>query len=452
MLSRDLYRKQFANIADVKVHDIYGVSWDKSSSPTLTRTDSAVGMTANIGIDEQVVQNDFDSTPLFGSIRKVTDDYGNIHVRFPKLYIKKTDDPWYRGVSLTKRPGFYLPWHFWDFENNRELPYIDIGAYNANLSDDGFRLESRSGQYPLMNKNIVNFRGYAQANNTGGLAGYQQLDIHAVDMLRTLMFIEFSTLDIQSVMQGYTAGQYTATHLATVTEETANIIIVANAHAALYRVGQAISIGTSLGGNQICYNRTITAIDDYDVDNKAISFDGTAVNITAGNILYNSGWKSGACDNVVASSGVLTANDGKYPCMYRGIENPFGNMWQFVDGVNINEYQAWVCKNAASYDSNVFASPYEQLNYLNHNADGYVKTMGYDSNLPFAEFPTAITGSSTPTQYYSDYYYRAAGQRIARFGGNWFNGSNAGLSLWLLYDASSNTYLTLGGRLLKKPL
>lgn len=451
-LQRDLYRKQFANIADVKVHDIYGASWDKGELPDLTRTDKAVGLTANVGIDAQVVQNDFDNTPLFGSIREVEDAYGNKFMRIPKLYIKKTDGvsskTW--QVSLTKRPGFYLPWCFWDFANSRELPYFDYGKYQANLSDDGTKLESKTGKYPLMNKNIVDFRGYANANNTGGLLGYQQLDIHAVDVLRTLAFIEFATLDIQAIMQGYTAGQYTATHLATVTDENANRIIVANDHAALYRVGQAISIGTSQGGNQICFNRTITAIEDYDVNNKAISFDGEAVTVTAGNMLYNSGWKSGACDDVVASSGVLTANDGTYPCMYRGIENPFGNMWQFIDGVNITDYQAWVCKDSRQYASNVFASPYEQLGYINHNANGYAQTMGWDENYPFAEFPTAINAS---LKYYKDYYYQNTGQRIARFGGSWYNGSSAGFSCWYLnYSSSSTPSLSLGGRLLKKPL
>jgi hypothetical protein len=249
-------------------------------------------------------------------------------------------------------------------------------------------------------------------------------------------------------MKGYTEGQYTETHLATATEENAKRIIVANAHAALYRVGQAISIGTSRGGNEICFDRTITAIEDYGVDNKAISFDGDAVTITTGNMLYNSGWKSGACDNIAASSGVLTANDGKYPCMYRGIENPFG-MWQLVDGVNITDNQAWVCKDARQYASNAFASPYEQLGYINHNANGYVQTMGWDATYPFAEFPTAINAS---LKYYKDYYYQSTGQRIARFGGDWLSWSSAGLSYWSLSASSSFASLIVGGRLLKKPL
>ena len=52
---------------------IYGVSWDKSSNPTLTRTDSAVGFIANAGVDDETVQNDFDKTQIFGEIHDVED-------------------------------------------------------------------------------------------------------------------------------------------------------------------------------------------------------------------------------------------------------------------------------------------------------------------------------------------------------------------------------------------
>jgi hypothetical protein len=38
---------------------IYGVSWDKGETPDLTRTDDAVGMVANIGIDDEIVTNRF---------------------------------------------------------------------------------------------------------------------------------------------------------------------------------------------------------------------------------------------------------------------------------------------------------------------------------------------------------------------------------------------------------
>jgi hypothetical protein len=426
---------------------IYGASWDKSPSHVLARTDNSVGKVANIGIDSEVVDNDFDNAAIFRDIHEVTDEYGNVFIRIPKLYIRKTNSTNLKKwqISTKKFSGFYLPWCFWDFDKNKELPYVDIGRYKASLSADN-RLESKPGVFPLRKRNIVQFRDYAQANGPG----YQQLDIHAYDLLQTLFYVEFATLNSQSIMQGYSTGQYSESHKAVVSEMSTNRIIIINAQADLYRVGQYISIGTSLGGDQVAVDREIISIDVYNEANKAIIFDGDSVDINIDNIIYNSTWKNGFSANIAASSGCIIANDGKYPHAYRKIESIYADMWQFVDGVNINDNQAWVCNNAAQYASNAFANPYEQLNYINANTNGYVKEMGFDELHPFAEFPISLGGDAQT--YYSDYYYQAALQRIARVGGYWYSGGTAGLSYWNLYNVSSNAYLDVGGRLLKKPL
>jgi len=428
---------------------IYGVSWDKGSSPALTRTDAAVGMAANAGVDMGAVVNNFDTAEIYRDISEATDALGNVFVRIPKFYIKKTDSANLKTWQISKKmfAGAYLPWCFWDFTNSRELLYLDVGKYNASLSGAN-KLESKSGTYPLINKNIVDYRTYAQANG----AGYQQLDLHTIDVLQTLFLVEFATLNSQTIMQGWTGGQYVATHLATVTEAGVNRIVVANANAALYAVGQPIGIGTSQGGNQICYGRNITAIDVYDGSNKAISFDGAAVNIALGNMLYNVGWKSGFSSGIVAKSGSIASNsDAKHPCIYRGIENPWGSVFQWVDGLNINNYQGWICKNPASYASNLFAAPYEQLGYVNPNADGYIKSVGWDAGYPFANIPDVSAGGASNT-YYSDYYYKNTGQIVARFGGSWSSGGSAGLFSWSLYSASSDASVVVTGRLLRRPL
>ena len=290
-------------------------------------------------------------------------------------------------------------------------------------------------------------RTMAQANG----AGYQQLDIHVMDLLQTLFIIEQGTIHSQSKVAGYTAGQYSATHTATVAETAVNRIIVATDTAALYEVGQTISIGTSLGGNQIFYGRTITAKTVIDASNTAIEFDGTAVNIAIGNIVYNTGIRSGFSANIAASVGSPASNSsGKQAFTWHGIENLFGSVYQFVDGININEGQAWACPNAASYASNLFTAPYEQLSYVNSEADGWLKEMGYDPAHPYAAFPVAVGGS--PTTYYGDYYYQSTGQCIARLGGSWAFGTAAGLFCWNLSYSSSHASLALGGRLVKKPL
>ncbi|MGI6352615.1 MAG: hypothetical protein ACOX6M_13100, partial [Armatimonadota bacterium] len=322
-------------------------------------------------------------------------------------------------------------------------------------------LESKPNTYPLVSgavpgksATIVAFRNYARANNVGGLRGYQQMDIHAYDVLSTLFYVEFATLHSQSIMYGFASGAYSDSHTATMSESDTNRVVVSNDTAANFRVGQAVSIGTSRGNLSVCYGRTVTAIEDYDVDNKALILDGEPVDIAAGNVVWNSGWRSGFSSQIAASSGSIGSNtDGKYPCAYRGIENPWGSVWQWVDGVNINDWQAWVCRDAAQYASNVFAHPYEQLSYINHDANGYPAEMGHDPNLPFAEFPVAIqTSGVSSAKYYCDYYYQSAGQRVARFGGSWDSGASAGLSYWNLNASAASAGVVLGGRLVRKPI
>lgn len=435
---------------DLVHSQIFGVSWNKGENPTLTRLNSGITREVNIGVDTQVVLNEFDTSSLFADWKEVTDSLGNVFIRIPKTYIKKVDEVGYKAWYASRKnfTGAYLPYCFWDFTNNKELDYIDVGKYKASLGD-GNKLESKAGTYPLINKTIVNFRTYAQNNG----AGYQQLDIHVVDLLRTLFIIEQATLHSQSKVAGYTSGQYTTTHLALITEAAVNRIVITNAQGALYEIGQAISIGTSQGGNQIFYGRTITnkEVNIPAAGQTAITFDGTAVNITTGNMLYNTGYKNGFSANIASGVGSINSNSsGKHSFVWHGIESLYGDVWQFVDGININENQAWVCKDASEYASNLFTAPYEQLSYVNSNANGYVKAMGFDENLPFAEFPIDVTGGSTT--YYSDYYYQNTWQRIALFGGGWLSGAYAGLFSWYLTGASSATDVDIGGRLLKKPL
>lgn len=429
---------------------IYGVSWDKSSVPTLTRTDDAVGMVAAAGVDMTPVTNDFDGAQIYSEITEVTDGYGNVFVRIPAFYIRKTS-----GATVTWQiskqshgADWYLPACFWDFTNSVALPYVDVGKYTAGF--DGTRMTSKANEYPMVSQNIVTMRSRAQANGPA----YQQLDIHVMDVLTTLFYVEFATLHSQSVMAGFTSGRYNAGDTAQATEAGANRVVVTNAVAALFEVGQSIGLGTTLLGNQIFAYRAITSKTVVDVSNTALDFDGAPVDVTTGNIVYSVGWRSGFSSGIAASSGSVGSNSSaRHPMMYRGVENLWGSVWQFVDGLNIFEsggiHKGWICRDAASYASNLFAAPYEELSYANSPTNGYTVEMGLDPDRPFASLPTNITGGGAAT-YYADYYWRSTGQRIALAGGTWDDGSYAGLSSWYLAYSSGNAYAPFGARLVRK--
>uniref|UniRef100_UPI00194E5F26 fibronectin type III domain-containing protein n=1 Tax=Levilactobacillus sp. 244-2 TaxID=2799569 RepID=UPI00194E5F26 len=146
--------------------NIYGVSWDGSSSGVLQRTDAAVGLKAGIN----GAQNDFDTRGPWGLMDKtVTDSYGNAFVRVPKFYIRKTQNKplstW--QVSLVKQgDDWYLPNCFYDFDTNKELDYVDVSRYEGSIASG--KLQSKTGATPTAYQTIVQLRSSAVANNTNG--------------------------------------------------------------------------------------------------------------------------------------------------------------------------------------------------------------------------------------------------------------------------------------------
>ena len=434
---------------DTAVNDakVYGLYWDGNN--TFTRTDDAVALTTtNVGIGATPATNNFDTAEIYSEMTEETDSYGNKFIKIPKFYIKKTvnGSAWTWQISKTNKDGeYYLPACFVDETTGKVLPYILVGKYNANLSADGTKLESKTGKVPLVSQNITQFRNYAKSNG----AGYQILDIHVTDILQVLFYIEFATLDSQSKMYGYATGQYDATH--TIASAGANSVTLATGKGTGYRTGQLIDIGTSLGGRQIARNLRITNVSGDTITYQTVVGETSSViagTIAVGQIVYNVGYLNGTTDTVIAKSGSLTSNsDGKYAMKYRGIENLYGNIFQFVDGVNIKaDRQAYVSKNADTYLSDKFDGDYTSLGYTNANTNGTILKMGYDKNRPFAQFPISV-GSGK----YGDYYYQQTGNRIALLGGSWIDGTTAGASRWSLSLASGNSSLSIGARLLKTP-
>lgn len=146
---------------------------------------------------------------------------------------------------------------------------------------------------------------------------------------------------------------------------------------------------------------------------------------------------TGTTDNLSASSGSPVSNtDGEHACMYRGLENLWGNSWKWVDGVNIEDHRAWICSDPDSYADAIYGAPYTALKYMNSKTNGYTKSLGCDNRFPWARLPVDTAGSSTTG--YCDYYYQGTGRRAPITGGNTYSNTNAGL--WCLNLGNSATY------------
>jgi len=166
---------------------------------------------------------------------------------------------------------------------------------------------------------------------------------------------------------------------------------------------------------------------------------------------------TGATISLGNASGVVTNANGIQIVSYRGEENPWGNIWKWIDGANIKnptpfaagQYgQLFVADHG--FEDNKDASPYEDTGICPAYGEGYISAFGYNENFDYLFIPTEHNGnSSTPV---GDYVWNNnPGWRVALLGGRWAYGSRAGAFSWYLNGGASDRHRAIGGRLVYVP-
>lgn len=362
---------------------------------------------------------------------------GEVLTRFPKMWIK-------RLFPVQEEDGFYEYRLIADFELQDFIQIDPFEMARYKISTDSNNVaHSYSGAVPKYNANIVNFSTYAA--NLGSefcLVDWRRF------VVETLYLVEYADNNSQAKLGNGIQSYSTATSL--IAESSTNRIIISSAPAGLW-VGKTIGIGTSAGNFSVASNREITAVETYSdgtVSGYAITFDGAPVNIAVGNVIFGCAQKSGECDSLGMKSGCLN-NNGYHSMIYRGIEDIYANIWEFIVGLNIKDYQTYVNYKPSTYAPNVFDGDYESLSYANpNNAEGYIKVLGYDKNNPLIALPTVL-GASTSTGYADYCYSKNAGNRVAFVGGCFNSGAVVGFFYWSFISGSSSSYWSVGARLLK---
>lgn len=440
-----------------KKGNLYGIKRkvNDNTSPAWERIGDSIGLVAKATKNGETVQNDFDSRYPWSEI--ISYNYDVIKKKINAYY----GDPTFKfdgtnGEVLTRIPEFY-----WKREiiNGYEYIYIadyaiagfnkseefSVGRYDACIDEDG-KLHSYSGYSPSTNKNITQHRDAAKLlSDEFCMIDYRYF------MLQMLYLVEYANYNSQSQLgNGIIGIRYNANDKAIIAQERTNTIVIATND--YFKVGQQIAIGTTVDGVSICKDRTITKITEYSKDTTegtAITFDGDPVNIAIGNIIHACAQKEGGCDSLGMKSGCL-ANDSQHAVIYRGIENIFGNVFNWIDGLNIQNYQAYICRNPKEYISDKFEVPYIKLGYVNCNEkDMYIKKLGFDEKNPDIALPIEIGGGAGSSSGMCDFYYSSEGNRVALVGGSFYHGSGAGLWYWPCSNSSVTSALDCGARLLK---
>lgn len=156
---------------------------------------------------------------------------------------------------------------------------------------------------------------------------------------------------------------------------------------------------------------------------------------------------SGGTDGMTYHTGRGYGTDGKTAVQYRHIENPWGNVFDWVDGVNFNGSTVYVCTDPAKYADDT-SDGYTNAG-TRASSSGYISALGASTTAPWAIYPSSAGGSETT--YIPDYSWTSSGWLVLYVGGYWDNGSHAGRFYFggNYSSAHSNSYI--GARLLFVP-
>lgn len=318
-------------------------------------------------------------------------------------------------VSETQRAGFKLHPAFYD-KNGNEVDYILMSAYEGCIYDTSASAYLKNDEQ-VMDASKDKFSSIAGARPASGVSqnltrpnieqmaknrgeGWHSLGIKTASMEQLLMIVEMGMMNLQTAIgQGvvnlpWTTGSDTTSSYAGATGSTASL---GNG------TGRATKTTTYEGGKAT----------DYTVD-------------------------------------------GKTSVCYRGVENFWGNIWKFAYGINFycevgKPFLGYVCKDF-NYAESKKTDNYENIGFALPSENGYVSAMGYSTKYDWLFLPSEVKGnSSLPV---GDYYYQNNtwdGYRIARLGGDWHNGSNAGGFDWSLSYGVGVRNRDIGGRLVYVP-
>jgi hypothetical protein len=436
---RKMTRSNFLSGVPGYVNDIIGVKWDSSSSsPTLIRVDedlqeiSASYINWPKYFDRHRIWGQMwrcnltaDGDATFGTNARgdgltLTDDY--TMVRIPRVYHRFVydDGDWYWLVSPEPSSGFSLhPAFYQRGHSAAPVEQIYIGAYTAGANGGttanngtyntlyvtdwtNLKLTSKSGVKNLTGSGSSGTMAQFEAAGNAIGTGWGLTNFHTLNLLQMLFYTEFASFDSQS----------------------------------------KVGLGRTNASN-------------------------TAAAIT-GTYLNQVGEGAGTdIQSLLATNGTYgSTTNGYHSVVWRGIENLWGNIWQFIPGYNSTDTSHRILKRdgtgtiadvmaSGSYEEITDPIPLNGVNNISGTdagayCHGYVSALARDSgNILGPMFvPGALTGASDT--YLTDYFYShqsgISQTGVLQSGGYWNQGLKAGVGYRNQYDGPSKVSWVICGR------
>lgn len=425
--------------ADRDASLVIGVEWDSSAtSPTLTRIDEfgneivAAGFNAPKYFNNHPIHGEMKRCTLtaagvatYGSDAKgtgltLTNDY--TMVRIPRVYTKfEYEAPYWRWwISPYEKEGFTLHPAFYQRGHSASpAQQIYVGAYNAGANGGttaangtsnclyatdwtNLKLTSKSGVKALTGNGSSGNLGQFEAAGNLIGTGWGEMNFHTLYLLQQLFYTEYASFDSQRCL-----GQ-----------------------------GRANSSNTAAS---IC-----------------------------GTYLDQVGAGAGSdIQSLLASNGTYGDTSGSYrPAVWRGIENLWGNIWQFIIGYNTTDTEHRIMNRdgtgtpaatlaSGSYEAVTSPIPLNGTTNISGTdagayCHGYVSALALDASQILGPMfvPSAHAGASNTklTDYHYSHQSGISQTGVLLAGGSWGYAACAGVGCRDSDGGPSYVGAVIGGR------
>lgn len=474
---------------------IYGVEWNQNTD-TWTRIDE-YGNTISLST------SDFDSHLIWGQMKRcllsadgvatfgenaredgldLTGASGRVMVRIPKFYVKSSNPStnvyrWW--ISPLPRNGFVIHPAFVQ-RGGVEREQIYVGAYQADFQYDGdneaynathLKLHSRTGKQPYTGSSdciwLISIDDLAFEPSIGDVIAGTEGGFIIADYVKTAgawgggasgdtcyIWVQKPGDDTCGILNGDALTNTTQGGIA-----IGNVIAAPTGRTAT--IGDCRTLSENVGagwGQESVRGRSAWVILWYienATGNSQIAL-GLGIVSKASGTGFNgevSGYDSADTNISVNGTGTGIGINGYTPVVYRGIENPWGNIRIFNDGYNSLDAEYRIINRDGT---GIFADTLTAGNYESSSAtpltgtayvDGYISNIEYENLLSLLFITNAIDGASNT--YLCDYYYSHYKGRtnILLAGGVWNAGVIAGLASRFSHYVASYCIRSLGARL-----
>lgn len=390
------YKKNKENLGHV-----YGIKRKvtNNSNPKWKRIYDSIGLYAEATKDGSEVYNDFDNIAPWSLIRSCNYNYAE------KVVTAWIGEPGFKFDGSNGDVYTYIPTTYWKIYREDDYEYILL----ADHAKEGFTkvnhfyisrylLTAENQTAPIASKSDTITRPWWIPKDWKIRIKNLSNDLIMMDwryyIIQMLYLVEYANYNGQEEL-GKGRVSYLNTEIIKIDENNLKAFVVSKD--SIIVKGTYYHIGTTkTGGGDVTYDNKIIKAEKYNQNGVEGIYVELEKNpnkpLAAGQFLKSAYSHNGDCDELKMCSGCL-GNDMFHSIIYRGVENIYGNCWQWVDGIIQKKNKFYYCNEPQYYDNEV-NSHYKEFSYEPYTRVETIKSVGLD-NGTFVRLPTdtGATGS-----------------------------------------------------------